>query len=86
MYRQMQCRALQKNGWEHHEALFTALCKALHHYTKVHLIAESANRLHSARLYLNSIVKKSDVCTVLGENVKWKLIWRVKYSVNSFRL
>lgn len=60
MYRQMQCRSLQKNGWEHHEAMFIALVKALDHYTKVHLISTSANRLHSAKLYLNSIVKKAD--------------------------
>jgi hypothetical protein len=61
MYRQMQCRALQKNGWENKESLFIALCEACEHYTKIHLLSNSSNRLHTAKLYMNSIIKKSDV-------------------------
>jgi tetratricopeptide (TPR) repeat protein len=60
MYRQMQCRALQKAGWEHTQPLFIKVCQACEHYTKVHLLSTSASRLHTARLYLNSLVKKSD--------------------------
>jgi tetratricopeptide (TPR) repeat protein len=60
MYRQMQCRALQKNGWEHTESLFKPLTDACEHYTKVHLLTKEVNRIHAARLYLNSLIKKSE--------------------------
>jgi len=60
MYRQMQCRSLQKSGWEHTQSLFIPLTNACEHYTKVHLLTKEVNRIHAARLYLNSVIKKSE--------------------------
>ena len=58
-YRQKQCRALQVADWEHSLSLLRPLVTACEALVADLFAFQDANALYSARLYVNSVLKKA---------------------------